>query len=164
MRKPRRFVWLGTALALCSVPGVGRAAPDLAEDVRTDEPPVVVMTVTPVRPYRPGDYVWTTTPPPPSSSSFGMMDVGCDRVPATGYISTNVYADSGAHYANLWWWGAGSSGEEYYWYVKKTDGTTQTWGNTSDADSSPVPANIYRWKVQNKGVTPQAWNVCFDVV
>lgn len=122
----------------------------------------VTVTIEPVRPYQRGDLVWTTTPPVPEQQ-LGALDTGCDRVPATGYISTNVYADSGAHYANFWSWGQGSSGQAYYWYVKRTDGTTQTSGHTSGADNSTVPANVYRWKVQNKGASPQAWNVCFDV-
>ncbi len=121
------------------------------------------VTVTPVRPYQPGDFVWTTSPPSLPAVGASAMDVGCDRVPATGYNGTNVYADSGAHYANHWNWGAGSSGEAYYWYVKKTDGTTQASGYTNSADSASVPANVYRWIVQNKGAYPQAWQVCFDV-
>jgi hypothetical protein len=85
-------------------------------------------------------------------------------VPTTGYIGTNVYAESGAHYANYWSWGQGSNGEPYYWYVKKTDDTTQSWGYLSSGGNSTVPANVYRWKVQNKGVAPQAWQVCYEVV
>jgi hypothetical protein len=136
-------------------------AADDPKDPRADAP-VVAITVTPVRPYRTGDFVWLTNPPPPSGAST--MDVGCDRVPATGFIGTNVYAESGAHYANYWNWGQGSSSEPYYWYVKRTDDTTQTWGYLSSGGNSSVPANVYRWKVQNKGVAPQAWQVCYEVV
>lgn len=163
MQPVRKLAWLAVVVAATVAPGAGATVLEATVVRVLDEPPVVVVAVTPVRAYQPGDYVWKTTPPT-ARGGVGTMDVGCDRVPATGYIGTNVYAESGAHYANYWSWGSGSSGEPYYWYVKKTDGTTQDWGYTSGGDQSSVPANVYRWKVQNKGATPQAWNVCFDVV
>lgn len=151
-------------VVLCSL-GAVAAVPVSPAAVNSPGPAAqqlsLTVTVIPVRPYQPGDLVWTTSPPAPEGMSA--MDVGCDRVPATGYIGTNVYADSGAHYANYWNWGAGSSGEAYYWYIKKTDGTTQESGYSNSAGGASVPANIYRWKVQNKGAFPQAWQVCFDV-
>lgn len=155
----RTLLGLACAMSGFAFPQTTQAIVDAATGA---EEPTVIATVTPIRPYQPGDIVWTSSPPPPPLSADS-MDVGCDRVPATGYIGTNVYADSGAHYANFWNWGPGSSGEAYYWYIKKTDGTTQTNGYGSGGDSASVPANIYRWKVQNKGAYPQAWQVCFDV-
>lgn len=134
--------------AITIAPGAHAAVSEGTVPQGAGDPPIAVVTVTPVRAYQPGDYVWTTAPPSPKSDVE--MDVGCDRVPATGFIGTNVYADSGAHYANYWQWGAGSSGEPYYWYVKRSDGTTQDSGYTSGGGNSSVPANIYRWKVQNK--------------
>ncbi|HEY6617710.1 MAG TPA: hypothetical protein VIZ32_24455 [Vicinamibacterales bacterium] len=160
LRKVAGVVCATTILATTTSFAV--AAPDFIPGGSVD-PVIELATITPVRPYRSGDYVWKTSPPAPISGGATTMDVGCDRVPANGYIGTNVYADSGAHYANYWYWGSGSSGEPYYWYVKKADGTTQSWGYTASAGSSSVPANVYRWKVQNQGSTPQAWNVCFDV-
>lgn len=138
----RTLLGFACALSGLALPATTQAIVDAATG---DEEPTVVVTVTPIRPYQPGDLVWTSSPPPPAPTADS-MDVGCDRVPATGYIGTNVYADSGAHYANFWNWGPGSSGEAYYWYVKKTDGTTQANGYASGGGNASVPANIYRWK------------------
>lgn len=121
------------------------------------------VTVTPVRPYQPGDLVWLTTPP--RSGDVSTMATGCERVPASGYIRTNVYADSNAHYANFWQWGAASSGQAYNWWVKRSDNSNWASGSSSGgAGQASGGANILYWKVQNKGATPQAWNVCYDVL
>ena len=120
LRKVAGVVCATTILATTTSFAV--AAPDFIPGGSVD-PVIELATITPVRPYRSGDYVWKTSPPAPISGGATPMDVGCDRVPAHGYIGTNVYADSGAHYANYWYWGSGSSGEPYYWYVKKADGT-----------------------------------------
>lgn len=154
------------SLAACALLGfAGSAAAD-------SSPAPVVVTVTPVSPYQPGDLVWNSTPPTNTSSlsnpfsTVTPMASGCERVPSSGYISTGVYANSSAEYANDWNWSAGSSSEPFYWYVKKTDGTTYTNGYSAGGggDTGTIAANTYTWKVQNAGATPQAWNVCFDVV
>lgn len=120
----------------------------------------LVMTVTPVRPYRPGDKIWLTTPAPPAVVA---LSDGCQRVPATGYIGTNVYANSTAQYANYWSWSEASSAQAFYWYIKKTDNTTVAFDFSSGGGGSrSVAANVYYWKVQNQGATPQAWNVCYS--
>lgn len=149
----RKFLLLaGAAMAVWAVPGMA------AESAPTGS---LKVTVTPVRPYQPGDYVWLTTPP---RSEVGAMATGCERVPASGYISTNVYADSNAHYANFWQWGAASSGQSFNWWVKRTDNSNWASGSSSGGSGQASgAANILYWKVQNKGATPQAWNVCYDV-
>lgn len=126
--------------------------------------PLGIVTVATVTPYRPGDLVWTTPPPPADTASLDLMATGCDRVPASGYLGTNVYADSNAHYANYWYWSDSSSSQPFWWYLKKGDNSNQGSGySTGAGDAISVPGNIYRWKVQNKGSSPQAWTVCYDV-
>jgi hypothetical protein len=90
---------------------------------------------------------------------------GCQRVPGSGYLGTNAYANTVAEYANHWDWSGGSSGQAFNWWLKKTDGTTVRSGSSAGSGGSvDLAANIYYWRVQNKGVTPQAWNVCYDVL
>jgi hypothetical protein len=120
------------------------------------------VTVSPVRPYRPGDDVWLTTPP--TASGVGTLANGCERVPLTGYIGFNVYADSSAQYANYWAWSDSSSAQPFYWYLKRTNNTNADYGYSTGAGGSrTLAANIYYFKVQNKGSAPQAWNVCYEV-
>lgn len=153
----RKYLLVAVAFAVAVTPAGVAAKPEPAEGA-------VVVTVTSVRPYQPGDRVWLTPPPPPAQSA-GLFATGCERVPATGYIGTNVYADSNAHYANFWQWGGASSGQPFYWYVKRTDNTTVDNGSSSGGSGqSSVAANVLYWKVQNKGSSPQAWNVCYDVL
>ena len=122
-----------------------------------------LLTVEPVRPYRSGDLVWMSSPP--VTQVVTPLSSGCQRVPATGYIGTNVYADSTSEYSNYWSWGAASSGQPFYWYVKRSDESNAAGGySTGGGGSSSIAANVYHWKVQNKGSTPQAWNVCWDVL
>jgi hypothetical protein len=121
------------------------------------------VTVEPVRPYRSGDLVWMSSPP--VAQLVTPLSSGCQRVPATGYIGTNVYADSTSEYSNYWSWGSASSGQPFYWYVKRSDESNASNGySTGGGGSSSIAANVYHWKVQNKGSTPQAWNVCWDVL
>lgn len=128
---------------------------------RSEAAAVAKITVTPVRPYRPGDKVWLQAPPP---AEVTLLATGCQRVPATGYIGTNVYADSTAQYANYWEWSSASSSQPFYWYIKRTDNTNADSGySTGGGGSRLLAANVYYWKVQNKGSSPQAWNVCYDV-
>lgn len=123
---------------------------------------LVTATVSPVRPYRTGDKVWVTTPP--AASGVGTLANGCQRVPATGYIGFNVYADSSAEYANYWQWSDASSAQPFFWYLKRTNNTTADSGSsTGGGGSRTLAANVYYFKVQNKGSSPQAWNVCYEV-
>jgi hypothetical protein len=86
-------------------------------------------------------------------------------VPASGYISTGVYASSSSQYSNYWSWGAASSGQPFNWYVKRNDESNADSGSSSGGGgSSSLASNVYHWKVQNQGGTPQAWNVCWDVL
>jgi len=116
--------------------------------------------VTSVRPYQPGDKLWTVAAPLAQITPYA---IGCQRVPSSGYIGQGVFAQTTQEYASSWQWGDASSALAFTWYVKKTDGTTQTWGSSSGSGgSATVPANIYYWQVQNNGSTPQAWNVCYS--
>ena len=168
MKSSLRIARLALTAALLLVSAGTAAAGTLAP---------VVVTVSPATPYQPGDYVWYSTPPASTTtglSSFGVnsfggvspMANGCQRVPSTGYISSGVYANSTAEYANDWTWSAGSSSEPFYWYIKKTDNSTYTNGYSSGGggDTGTIAANDYYWKVQNQGATPQAWNVCYQVI
>lgn len=120
-----------------------------------------LVTVTPVRPWQPGDKVWTATPSP---SGFAINATGCQRVPSTGYISHGVYAQTAVEYSNYWDWSASSSGESFSWYVKTGSGTIDSHGTSGGgAGASSVPANNHYWQVQNTGADPQAWTACFDV-
>ena len=118
------------------------------------------VTVTPVRPYQPGDPVWYSTPPTPDG--FG-PDSTCERVPSTGYISQGVFASSGSHFSSGWSWGGGSSGQAFTWYVKLPNDATADWGTSGGGGgSTTLSANTYHWKVQNNGGTPQAWTICYS--
>jgi hypothetical protein len=122
---------------------------------------VRTVTVTPVRPWHPGDQVWTTSPPP---SGLSVTATGCQRVPSSGYIGHLAYAQTSVEYSNYWDWSVASSAESFSWYVKTSGGTIVSHGTSSGgAGSASVGANILYWQVQNTGVDPQAWTVCFDV-
>jgi hypothetical protein len=133
-----------------------------AGNARADDPPAAPFSVEAVRPFQSGDLIWATSPPialPVSASS------GCQRVPTSGYLGTGVYASSSSQYANHWSWGAASSGQPFSWFVKRTDESNADGGSSGGGGgSSQVAANVYHWKVQNQGPTPQAWNVCWDVL
>lgn len=121
----------------------------------------VVVTVTPVRPYQVGDPIWTSSAP----ATVIQFATGCQRVPATGYIGSGATGQTTAQYANRWDWSAASSNQSFSWWIKKTDGTTQASGSSSGGGGGrTVAANIYYWRVQNQGGSPQAWNVCYDVI
>lgn len=122
---------------------------------------VAAVTITSVRPYQLGDKVWTTNASVPAPTIPNAS--GCQRVPSSGYISTNVYASTTDEYATSWNWSASSSNEPFYWYIKHTDGSNQAYGYSSGGGGSDsVPGNVYYWEVQNKGADPQAWNVCYS--
>jgi hypothetical protein len=122
----------------------------------------VVLTVTPVRPYQPGDAVVTGTSPPPTG--YSIQATGCQRVPTSGYLNNGASANTAVEYANHWEWSSGSSSQPYSWWIKKTDGTTVDSGSPASAGGSSDPAaNDYYFRIQNRGATPQAWNVCYDV-
>lgn len=157
----RKTIW---AVAAIMAAATTLAPPIGSAEVGEAAGRTVGITVTPVRPYQPGDQVWLTTPPV-STSGVQPMASGCERVPATGYIGTNVYASSGTHYANFWQWGSASSGQPFNWYVKRTDGSNVASGSSDGGGGqTQVGANNLYWKVQNRGSTPQAWNVCYDVL
>jgi hypothetical protein len=94
---------------------------------------------------------------PNSAESIGMA-----RVPSSGAIGQNVWAATSYEYTTAWSWNAGSQHETYTWYIKKTDDTTQKWGYGFDGGETTVPANIYRWKVQNTGQHAQYWIVLYS--
>lgn len=86
-------------------------------------------------------------------------------MPSSGYISPGVYAASPSAYSNYWSWSGASSGQPFYWYVKRRDDSNADSGYSGGGGgSSSIGANVYHWKVQNQGSTPQAWNVCWDVL
>jgi hypothetical protein len=161
MRIRHLLIAVSSALFLAS-PATAAVDPATAE---VGEPSgTSPVTISAVRPYQPGDHVWLT-PPPVSELRMTAVSSGCQRVPSTGYIGTNVYADSVSQYSNYWSWGPASSGQPFYWYVKRNDNSNADNGYSSGGGgSSSIGANIYHWKVQNQGVTPQAWNVCWDVL
>lgn len=116
----------------------------------------------PPPPYQPGDKVWTTPPPVPTSATPDAND--CQRVPATGYISHDNYAQTSGEYANFWSWTGSSSIESFSWYIKKSSGTIVAHGaSPGGGGSQSVGANIDYWQVQNGGVDPQAWTACYSV-
>ncbi len=142
---------LAGAAAVAALTGAAPAAPR------------VVVTVVPVRPYQPGDLLRFDSAPPPGTD--GTLATGCQRVPASGYLTTNSVASTTAEYANHWEWSNGSAGQAFAWWIKKTDGTTVISGSSAGAGGSANPAaNDYVWRVENRGGTPQAWNVCYDVL
>jgi hypothetical protein len=94
-----------------------------------------------------------------------VLATGCQRVPPSGYLTTGSFYNSVAEYANHWDWSNGSSSQGYNWWVKKPDGTTVASGSSSGPGGAANPAaNNYYWRVENRGGTPQAWNVCYDVL
>lgn len=118
----------------------------------------LTISITPVRPYQPGDKVWWTTPPVgPTTRSL------CERVPSSGYIGQGVFASSAAHFSTSWNWSAASSGQPFTWYLKRPDESNADWGSSGGGGgSTSASANTYHWKVQNNGSTPQAWTVCYS--
>ena len=60
------------------------------------------VRIEPVRPYHPGDLVWWTTPPVAEPDASSLLSSGCQRVPASGYIGSGVYAESSSNYSNYW--------------------------------------------------------------
>jgi len=120
----------------------------------------------PPRPWQPGDKVWTTEPPvTPQTFTAALTPLfafPCERVPATGYISRNVYARTANNYnSNYWTWSAGSSSQAFHWYIITTGGTIKAHGESGGGSGSQsVSTDLHYWKVQNHGTTPQAWNVC----
>jgi len=117
-------------------------------------------SVTPVRPYTPGDKVWTSAPPVTALTDSG---TGCQRVPASGYVGHNVYAQTSVKYSSYWSWSAASAVESFHWYVFNSGGAlTANGGSSGGGAGAAVPANNNYWKVQNQGADPQAWNVCWS--
>lgn len=158
----RHSLAAATLAAVMAFPAASAADPGEAPLVSS--PLGQAVAVEPVRPYQPGDKVWLSPPPVTELEATTASAGGCERVPSTGYIGTNVYADSVSQYSNYWSWGGSSSGQPFYWYVKRNDNSNADSGYSSGGDgSSSIGANIYHWKVQNQGSTPQAWNVCWEV-
>lgn len=88
----------------------------------------------------------------------------CQRVPGSGAIGTNVYAATTFEYSTAWFWPTSSRGEPFWWYIKHTDGSNQAYNYSAGGGGQlGVPANIYQWKVQNKGADAQYWDgVCYS--
>jgi len=151
--------------AVAAVLAILAVAASSSAVARAAESQVARAWVQPVRPYQPGDVVWTSSPPVTEIGTELLLSSGCERVPASGYIGTGVYASSSSQYSNYWSWGAASSGQPFNWYVKRNDESNADSGSSSGGGGSSSPAsNVYHWKVQNQGGTPQAWNVCWDVL
>lgn len=151
--QPGDQVWTESS----NVPAAGAAVPFVAPD-----PTVAQLIVTPVRAYQPGDKVWTSAAqvPPPAQPDAN----GCERVPSSGYIGHDVYAQSSLEYSNYWYWSGGSSNESFSWYIKHADGSIEAHGaSPGGGGSQSVGANNYYWQVQNTGSDAQAWNVCYEV-
>jgi hypothetical protein len=152
--QPGDQVWTTTTAA----PTVAATLPFVAPDAA-----VVHVVFTPVRSYQPGDKVWTSSASVPAPA---IPDAnGCQRVPSSGYISHDVYAQTTLEYSNYWYWSGGSSNESFSWYIKQNDGTIVAHGaSPGGGGSQSVGANNYYWQVQNTGSDPQAWNACYEVV
>lgn len=118
------------------------------------------VTPAPVAPYRPGDLVWTTSPPVAQLVPFGSS---CQRVPSSGYIGHDVYAQTTGEYSSSWSWSAASSHEAFHWYVFNAGGSLEADDYSGGGSGSiSVPANVNDWKVQNLGADPQAWTACWS--
>ena len=155
---------LAAAALAASIVFPAAGAADTGRAPQASSPFGQAVAVEPVRPYQPGDKVWLTTPPVTELQITTSSASDCQRVPSTGYIGTNVYADSVSVYSNYWSWGNASSEQPFYWYVKRNDNSNADSGySNGGGGSSSIGANIYHWKVQNKGSSPQAWNVCWEV-
>lgn len=120
------------------------------------------IQVAPVRPYRPGDKVWTTSDEVPVSQ--GPDANGCQRVPASGYISPYVYASTSYEYSNYWYWSGSYSNEPFHWYIRRlSDDAALYDGQSSGGGGSQyTTSNNWRWQVQNLGSSPQAWTACYE--
>lgn len=145
MRQGRRFMlFVSTAMACVAV--------------------VAVVTATasagPPPPWHPGDLVWTSPPP---VTELQALSSGCQRVPATGYISPGVYAETSSQYSTFWDWSAASAADPFHWYIFTSGGTLKAHGASGGGGGSrSVSANVHYWKVQNQGSVPQAWSVCWN--
>src|SRR3972149_2815678 len=107
------------------------------------------VTIEPVRPYRGGDFVWTSSPP--VIQLVTPLSSGWHRGPAPGYIGTNVRADSTSEYSNYWSWGSASSGQPFYWYVKRSDDSNAASGySTGGGGSSSIAAPVHPWEGPKK--------------
>lgn len=161
----RRHLPTTTSAAIAAILAALAVAVSSSNSATAADSRIAQTWIEPVRPYQPGDFVWTTSPPVAQLGPASLLSSGCQRVPASGYIGTGVYASSSSQYSNHWSWGAASSGQPFNWYVKRNDESNADSGYSGGSGgSSSVGANIYHWKVQNQGATPQAWNVCWDVL
>jgi hypothetical protein len=150
----KAYLFLGCALACLALAAGASSAPAASR---------YVMSVTPVRPYQPGDQIVTGSGKSPSGDSI--TATGCQRVPSSGYLATGSFANTTAEYSNHWDWSNGSSSQPYSWWIKKTDGTTMLSGSPSSAGgTADLAANNYYFRIENRGAVPQAWNVCYDVL
>jgi hypothetical protein len=89
---------------------------------------------------------------------------GCERVPPSGGIGPNVYAQSTTHSATSWSWSASSAGEPFHWYLFQGTTIKAHARSEGNAGSTDLPAGTYYWKVQNLGSHAQAWTVCWSSV
>jgi hypothetical protein len=88
---------------------------------------------------------------------------GCTYIPNTGNIGSGVYGWSGYEYANSWTFTPSNSPATYTYYIQLTGPSPYTSGNEYDiyTHNVGVPANIYRWGVQNHSV-PNNWYLCYS--
>lgn len=119
-----------------------------------------VILPLPPAPWQPGEFVWKSEPPVIGLSASSS---GCQRVPATGYIGSGVYARTTTEYSVFWSWSAGSASQPFHWWIFTGGGTLKDSGSSGGGGgSASVTAANHYWKVRNDGSTPQAWNVCWN--
>lgn len=130
----------------------------------TAAPALPPLAIEPVRPYQPGDTIWTTPPPVVDLGGSGIESTGCTRVPQTGYIGYGVYARTSAKYSIQWNWSASSSNGPFRMYIFDTNDILY-WTEFSYGAGNYHRLDGFRnyyWKVQNQDhYHAQAWNVCW---
>lgn len=153
-RRVRRLGLCGVGTALVAIAAFSVVVPAAASGGST-----VVVPLAPA-PWQPGDLVWTSDPP---VTELSALSNGCQRVPATGYIGSGVYARTTTEYSVFWSWSAGSASQPFHWWIFNAAGTVKASGSSGGGGgSASVTAANHYWKVRNDGSTPQAWNVCWN--
>lgn len=150
-------VVVATALSCCAFNSSYAASSNDQNAVAEHQ--LVGIRLMPVRAYQLGDRLVSgnaVTVVNPNAN-------GCQRIPASGYLTQNSTSSTTAEYSNYWNWSAGSASSPFSWWLKKTDGTTVASDTSSSGDNRSLGANNYYWEVENKSPTPQAWTVCYDV-
>jgi hypothetical protein len=103
---------------------------------------------------------------PETSTSAGMTpdSLGCTYVPNSGNIGQGVFGWTGYEYSNHWEFTPTYSPDTYTYYIQTSGGNPYTSGNEYDpyTHTVNVPANIYRWGVQNHSTQVNNWYVCYS--